>query len=465
MSPISNQVANIVFYSISFGDFSFPLILAWLIAASLFCTFYFKFVNFKAFKHSIALVSGKHSNNDSTGEVSHFKALSTALSGTVGLGNIGGVAVAISLGGPGATFWMILSGLLGMSLKFCECTLGVKYRNINPDGSVSGGAMYYLKKGLSEKGMPVLGKFLAYMFAIFCIFASLGGGNMFQVNQSLDLIIYVSGGQGGFLDSNSWVYGAIFALLLGVVIIGGIKRIAAVTSRLVPSMAIIYIVAALVILIVNIDQIPLAVKSIFVGAFSPEGVTGGFLGVLILGFRRAVFSNEAGIGSAPIAHSAVKTSEPATEGIVSLLEPFIDTVVICTITALVIITTGVFSSGAGIEGARMTSQAFGSVLPWFPYILAVVAILFAFSTAISWSYYGVKAVTFIFGEKKSIELLYKLIFCSFAIVGASLDLTKVIDLSDSSLFLMAIPNLIGVYLLASVVKKEFTKYKERNIIN
>ena len=237
------------------------------------------------------------------------------------MGNIGGVAVAISLGGPGATFWMILSGLLGMSLKFCECTLGVKYRNINPDGSVSGGAMYYLKKGLSEKGMPVLGKFLAYMFAIFCIFASLGGGNMFQVNQSLDLILYVSGGQGGFLDSNSWVYGAIFALLLGVVIIGGIKRIAAVTSRLVPSMAIIYIVAALVILIVNIDQIPLAVKSIFVGAFSPEGVTGGFLGVLILGFRRAVFSNEAGIGSAPIAHSAVKTSEPATEGIVSLLEP------------------------------------------------------------------------------------------------------------------------------------------------
>ena len=251
------------------------------------------------------------------------------------------------------------------------------------------------------------------------------------------------------------------ALLLGVVIIGGIKRIAAVTSKLVPSMAIIYIISALVILIVNIDQIPTAVKSIFVGAFSPEGVTGGFLGVLILGFRRAVFSNEAGIGSAPIAHSAVKTSEPATEGIVSLLEPFIDTVVICTITALVIITTGVFSSGTGIEGARMTSQAFGSVLPWFPYVLAIVAILFAFSTAISWSYYGVKAVTFIFGEKKSIELIYKLIFCSFAIVGASLDLTKVIDLSDSSLFLMAIPNLIGVYILASIVKKEFSDYRQK----
>ena len=461
LEPVSKVVSNIVFYSLPLGSTNVELIVIWLILGGLFCTFYFRFVNFSAFRHSIALVSGKHTSNDSSGEVSHFKALSTALSGTVGLGNIGGVAVAISLGGPGATFWMILSGLLGMSLKFCECTLGVKYRNINPDGSVSGGAMYYLTKGLSEKGMPILGKFLAYMFAIFCVFASLGGGNMFQVNQSLDLIIYVSGGQGGFLDLNSWVYGAIFAFLLGVVIIGGIKRIAAVTSKLVPSMAIIYIISALVILIVNIDQIPTAVKSIFVGAFSPEGVTGGFLGVLILGFRRAVFSNEAGIGSAPIAHSAVKTSEPATEGIVSLLEPFIDTVVICTITALVIITTGVFSSGTGIEGARMTSQAFGSVLPWFPYVLAIVAILFAFSTAISWSYYGVKAVTFIFGEKKSIELIYKLIFCSFAIVGASLDLTKVIDLSDSSLFLMAIPNLIGVYILASIVKKEFSDYRQK----
>ena len=463
LEPVSEIVSGIVFYSLPLGSTNVELIVIWLILGGLFCTFYFRFVNFSAFKHSIDLVRGKFSNSDSSGEVSHFKALSTALSGTVGLGNIGGVAVAISLGGPGATFWMILSGLLGMSLKFCECTLGVKYRNLNPDGSVSGGAMYYLTKGLSEKGMPLLGKFLAYMFAVFCVFASLGGGNMFQVNQSLDLVIYVSGGQGGFLDTNSWFYGLIFAFLLGVVIIGGIKRIAAVTSKLVPSMAAIYLIAAIIILIVNAEYLPAAVKSIFIGAFSPEGVTGGFLGVLILGFRRAVFSNEAGIGSAPIAHSAVKTNEPVTEGIVSLLEPFIDTVVICTITALVIVTTGVFNTGEGIEGARMTSEAFGSVLPWFPYILALVAMLFAFSTAISWSYYGVKAITFIFGERKFVELSYKLIFCFFAIIGASLDLTKVIDLSDSSLFLMAIPNLIGVYLLAGVVKKEFAKYKEKHI--
>lgn len=284
---------------------------------------------------------------------------------------------------------------------------------------------------------------------------------MFQVNQSLDLVVYISGGQGGFLDQNSWVYGLAFAVLIGFVIIGGIKRIAAVTSKLVPSMAIIYILSALVILVVNLEHIPAAVSSIFVGAFSPEGVTGGFMGVLILGFRRAVFSNEAGIGSAPIAHSAVKTDEPSTEGIVSLLEPFIDTVVICTMTALVIIVTGVFSGQEGIEGARLTAEAFGSVLPWFPYVLAFVAVLFAFSTAISWSYYGVKAVTFIFGEVRSAELIYKIVFCIFAVIGSSLDLTKVIDLSDSALFLMAIPNLIGVYLLASVVKKEYTRYQEK----
>lgn len=284
---------------------------------------------------------------------------------------------------------------------------------------------------------------------------------MFQVNQSLDLVVYISGGQGGFLDQNSWVYGLVFAVLIGFVIIGGIKRIAAVTSRLVPSMAIIYILSALIILVVNLEHIPAAVSSIFVGAFSPEGVTGGFMGVLILGFRRAVFSNEAGIGSAPIAHSAVKTDEPSTEGIVSLLEPFIDTVVICTMTALVIIITGVSSGQEGIEGARLTSEAFGSVLPWFPYVLAFVAVLFAFSTAISWSYYGVKAVTFIFGEVRSAELIYKIVFCIFAVIGSSLDLTKVIDLSDSALFLMAIPNLIGVYLLASVVKMEYNRYQEK----
>ena len=458
LEPIASLISGIVFYSLPIGSANVELIVIWLIAGGLFSTFYFKFINFRGFKHSLELVSGKFSKKESKGEVSHFKALATALSGTVGLGNIGGVAVAISLGGPGATFWMILSGLIGMSLKFCECTLGVKYRNINPDGTVSGGPMYYLSKGLQEKGFKSLGSILAYMFAIFCIFASLGGGNMFQVNQSLDLLIYVTGGNESFLDLHSWVYGSIIAILVGLVIIGGIKRIGSVTSKLVPSMAVIYLVSALIIIFSNYNQIPSAISSIFIGAFSPEGVTGGFLGVLILGFRRAVFSNEAGIGSAPIAHSAVKTDDPTTEGLVSLLEPFVDTVIICTLTALVIITSGVYITGQEIEGARMTSQAFGTVLPTFPYLLALVATLFAFSTMISWSYYGVKAVTFIFGESKNIETLYKVIFCLFAIVGSSLDLVKVIDLSDAALFLMAIPNLIGVYILAGIVKKESLNY-------
>ena len=458
LAPISKIISSIVFYSLPLGSANVELIVIWLIAGGIFSTIYFRFINFTGFKHAVELVSGKFSSKDSEGEVSHFRALATALSGTVGLGNIGGVAVAISLGGPGATFWMILSGLIGMSLKFCECTLGVKYRNINPDGSVSGGPMYYLSRGLNEKGLGSLGTILAYMFAVFCIFASLGGGNMFQVNQSLDLLIYVTGGGGSFLDLHSWVYGAVIAFLVGLVIIGGIKRIGSVTSKLVPSMAIIYLVSSLIIIFSNFNQIPSAFSSIIVGAFSPEGVTGGFMGVLILGFRRAVFSNEAGIGSAPIAHSAVKTSNPTTEGLVSLLEPFVDTVVICTLTALVIITTGVYTSGQGIEGARLTSQAFGSVMPSFPYLLALVATLFAFSTMISWSYYGVKAVTFIFGESRNIEVIYKVIFCLFAIIGSSLDLLKVIELSDAALFLMAIPNLIGVYILASVVKKESSNY-------
>ncbi|MDC3320753.1 alanine:cation symporter family protein [Hyphomicrobiales bacterium] len=458
LAPISKLISSIVFYSLPLGTANVELIVIWLIAGGIFSTIYFKFINFTGFRHAIELVSGKFSNKDTEGEVSHFRALATALSGTVGLGNIGGVAVAISLGGPGATFWMILSGLIGMSLKFCECTLGVKYRKINPDGSVSGGPMYYLSKGLKEKGFDSLGIILAYIFAIFCIFASLGGGNMFQVNQSLDLLIYVTGGSGSFLDLHSWVYGSVIAFLVGLVIIGGIKRIGSVTAKLVPSMAIIYLICSLIIIFSNFNQIPSAFSSIILGAFSPEGVTGGFMGVLILGFRRAVFSNEAGIGSAPIAHSAVKTSNPTTEGLVSLLEPFIDTVVICTLTALVIITTGVYTSGQGIEGARLTSQAFGSIMPSFPYLLALVATLFAFSTMISWSYYGVKAVTFIFGESKKIEVVYKVIFCLFAIIGSSLDLLKVIELSDAALFLMAIPNLIGVYMLASVVKKESSNY-------
>jgi AGCS family alanine or glycine:cation symporter len=459
LSPISNLVAGIVFYSVNLGDFSFPLIVVWLIVAALYCTFYFRFINIKGFGTALSFLTSKKNEKDAPGEVSHKQALWTATAATVGLGNIAGVAIAVSLGGPGATFWMILAGFLGMSLKFCECTLGVKYRVINSDGSVSGGPMYYLSRGLKEIGLERLGKILAIMFSICCIGGALGGGNMFQANQSYQQFVGITGGESSFFYKNAWVYGLILAVLLGVVIIGGIKSIAKVTEKLVPFMAAIYIFCALVIIVLNFELIGNAFQLIFVGAFTGEGITGGIIGVLIQGFKRAAFSNEAGLGSAPIAHSAVKTNYPVTEGYVALLEPFIDTVIICTMTALVIIITGMHLNTDGYGGIELTSKAFAKDISWFPYILAVSAILFAFSTMISWSYYGLKSWTYLFGKSKTKENIFKIIFCIFVIIGSSLNLASVVDLSDSMIFLMALFNIVGVYLLISKVKEELNNYK------
>ena len=339
MTPINAVLYNAVFYSVPFFGADLKLVVLWLVAGAVFCTFYFGFVNVRGVAQSFRLLRGDYSDPDDHGEVSHFQALTTALSGTVGVGNIGAVPVLIVLGGPGAVFWMIVAGLLGMSSKFAECTLGVKYRNENPDGSVSGGPMYSLKKGLAELGKPGLGKFLGVFFAITVIFGCLGGGNMFQANQAYVQFVAISGGENSFLADKGWLFGLVFAIVVAVVIIGGIKSIAKVTEKVVPFMAVFYLTGAFVVLFMNAERIPAAVSSIFTSAFSPEGVGGGVIGVLILGFQRAAFSNEAGIGSAAIAHSAVRTNEPVTEGLVSLLEPFIDTVVICTITALVILTT------------------------------------------------------------------------------------------------------------------------------
>ena len=345
-----------------------------------------------------------------------------------------------------------------MSLKFCECTLGVKYRVINEDGTVSGGPMYYLSAGLKEIGLENLGKYLAIFFSICCIGGALGGGNMFQANQSFQQFLYITGGEDSFFSDKAWLYGLIMAVLLGAVIIGGIKSIAKVTEKLVPCMALIYVTAATIIIILNYTLILDALKLIINGAFTGEGVTGGFVGVLIQGFRRAAFSNEAGLGSAPIAHSAVKTNYPVTEGFVSLLEPFIDTVIICTMTALVIIITGMHLDNEGLGGIELTSRAFEKDIIFFPYILAIAAILFAFSTMISWSYYGLKSWTYLFGKNKSNENLFKFIYCLFVIFGSSLSIGAVIDLSDSMIFLMALFNIVGVYLLASKVKKELKSY-------
>jgi len=459
IAPISNVIAGTIFYSIPVAGTAFPLIVGWLVIAATIFTLYFGFVQFRKFGHAISLVKGDYSHPEDAGEVSHFQALATALSGTVGLGNIAGVAVAVSIGGPGATFWMILAGLLGMASKFTECTLGVKYRNEYPDGRVSGGPMYYLSKGLAEQGRPGLGKVLAILFSVCCIGGAIGGGNMFQANQAFQQVVNVTGGENSFLAGSGWLFGLVMAIIVGVVIIGGIKSIAKVTEKIVPLMAIIYVTAGLIIIISNISMVGDAFTQIFVGAFTGAGVAGGFVGALIQGFKRAAFSNEAGIGSAAIAHAAVRTKEPITEGYVALLEPFIDTVVICTMTALVITISGELNSG--LTGVELTSAAFASAFTWFPLILALAVVLFAFSTMLSWSYYGLKGWTYLVGEGKGKEIVFKLFFCLCVIVGASMSLGPVIDFSDSMIFAMAIPNIIGLYFLMSVVRGEVTQYWDK----
>ncbi len=446
-------------------------IVGWLVIAATVFTIYFGFIQFRAFGHAVALVSGKYSDPKDAGEVSHFQALTAALSGTVGLGNIAGVAVAVSIGGAGATFWMILAGLLGMASKFTECTLGVKYRNEYADGTVSGGPMYYIKKGFAERGLP-LGGVLAILFSVFCVLGSLGGGNMFQANQAAAQVDSVFG-------IPTWITGLVLAGVVFAVIVGGIKSIARVTEKVVPFMGVGYVLVGLLILLMNADMILWAFGEIFRGAFTDTGITGGIVGAIIQGFRRAAFSNEAGVGSAAIAHSAVRTKEPITEGFVSLLEPFIDTVVICTMTALVIIITqqllvdadtglyilneaGRITTASGAAGGvPITSAAFGSAFGWAPFVLSIAVILFAFSTMITWAYYGVKAWTYMFGEGQTKELVFKVIFCIFIFIGAVSSLDAVIDFSDAAIFAMALVNIAALYFLMPIVKREMDSYLSR----
>jgi|TARA_B110000977_G_scaffold79162_1_gene106396 AGCS family alanine or glycine:cation symporter len=479
---------DFIFYQIPFSeDVKVYWVLFPLILGALFFTFYFRFINLTGFKTAVNIVRGKYDEldhhesiiaaGDSTpggdnvetiaiegaeGEVSHFQALTAALSATVGLGNIAGVAIAVSIGGAGATFWMIIAGLLGMASKFVECTLGVKYRDIDENGIVYGGPMYYLTKGLKSKGYTGLGKVLAVVFAIFVIGGSFGGGNMFQVNQAFQLVENITGGDTSFLHDRGWLFGVVMAVLVGIVIIGGIKKIAKVTDKIVPFMVLIYVSASLFVLISRYDMIGDAFIQIFNGAFSPMGIAGGAVGVLVQGFKRAAFSNEAGVGSASIAHSAVKTKFAASEGLVALLEPFIDTVVVCTMTALVLIITGnVAAENASLNDAQailLTSGAFESVIWWFPWVLTGAVVLFAFSTMISWSYYGYQGWAYLFGRSKKMEYAYKLIFCLFVVVGSAASLGSVIGFSDAMIFAMMVPNMIGLVLLAPVVKEELTKY-------
>ena len=477
--PVTDFVNSVVFVPVTIAGIEIPFVLPWLIVGATVFTIYMGFINIRGFKHALEVVQGKFDNPDDEGEVSHFQALTAALSGTVGVGNIAGVALAVSLGGPGATFWMIIAGLLGMSSKFVEVSLGLMYREVNEEGSVSGGPMHYLEKGMAEKGgaMAVLGKVLAVIFAIFCIGGSFGGGNMVQINAATSQLIAVTGGTESFFYGNGWIFGVAMAVVIGLVIIGGIKSIAKVTERIVPFMVGIYILGALVVLGYHFTDIPWAFGQIFSGAFSPEALYGGVIGVLIQGFKRAAFSNEAGVGSASIAHSAAKTDEPISEGIVALLEPFIDTVVICTMTALVIVITGYgAAAGGGAEWANaglaagsldpisqidVTSRAFESVISWFPAVLGLAVILFALSTMVSWSYYGLKCWTYLFGQSKLNEAIYKIIFCIFVVIGSAISAQAVFDFGDAMIFAMCFPNVLGLYFLMPNVRRALRDYMAR----
>jgi len=459
-APIASFIGQVVFFKIPIFGAQLPVVVLWLVVGAVFFTFYMGFINLRGFKHAIQLVRGDYADPNSHGEVSHFQALATAVSGTVGIGNIGGVAVAVTVGGPGATFWLIMAGFLGMSTKFVECTLGVKYRKEFDDGHVSGGPMYYLRQGFKDRDMEGFGKFMGTFYAIGIFIGALGIGNMFQSNQAYVQLNNVSGGA---LDGLGWLVGLILAGVVFSVIVGGIKSIARVTEKIVPFMAVFYCLFAIIVILMNVGSLPQAIANIFTGAFTGEGVAGGALGAMIIGFQRAVFSNEAGIGSASIAHSAVKTDEPVTEGIVSLLEPFIDTIVICTITALVIGTAQVADANfAGDSiGVAMTSAAFEREFSWFPIPLAFAALLFAFSTMISWSYYGLKGWTYLFGESERGQTIYKVIFCAFVALGCIVQLGPILDISDALVFLICVPNILGLYFLAPIVKREMNSYFAR----
>ena len=453
-------ISAVFFWDVMFWDpdHALPLVVLWLVLGATYLTFRMGFINFRGFRHAVAVTRGKYSNPSDAGEVSHFQALSAALSATVGLGNIAGVAIAVAIGGPGATFWMILAGLLGMSSKFSEVTLGQKYREFRPDGKVLGGGMQYLGKGLAEIGLPRLGKVLAVLFAILCIGGSFGGGNAFQVNQSLNALAETF----PVLERYPWAYGLGMALLTGVVIIGGIRRIADVADKIVPFMCGLYVLTALFILFDNAGRIPWAFGEILNGAFTPAAGYGGFIGVLVQGFRRAAFSNEAGAGSAAIAHSAARTPYAVREGIVALLEPFIDTVIVCTMTALVIVITGAYNDPAyeairaANNGAALTSRAFGQHITWFPYVLAIAVMLFAYSTMISWSYYGERCWVWLFGDRSS--RIYQALFLVMVFLGSIVTSTNILNFGDLMILGMAFPNLLGVFLLSGKVRKELDDY-------
>jgi AGCS family alanine or glycine:cation symporter len=454
LAPIADWLGKVVFFSVPVAGAQLPLIVVWLIMGGVVCTLAFRFINLRGFRHSARVIRGDYSNRNLPGEASPFQALSTAVSGTVGLGSIGGVAVAVTLGGPGATLWMMLAGFLGMSLKFAEVTLAVKYRRVRADGTVTGGAMYYVPEAMARRGLPRLGKFLA---GFFCVAAIGGSVTIFQVSQAYSQVKEVTGFDQAFL------FGVIVAVWIGIVLFGGMKRIVKWTERLSPFMCLLYIVACLVVLAANYANILPAFATIVREAFAPSAVSGGIIGALIQGFRRAAFANEAGVGSAPMAHATVRTSEPMSQGFAALMEPFLDTIIICLLTALVIVVSGVTLTSDNV-GIALTSDAFATVVPWFPAVLAVVAVLFALSTVLAWGYYGENAWTWLFSETRRSRVAYRLFLCGMLSIAATFPLDQVVNIVDSCSFLMAVPNIIGIYLLLPELRADLAGYWQRVVL-
>ena len=462
--PIAEFISDIVFFKVIFWGYQIPVVILTLVLAAIFFTIYFRFINIRGFGLALRITNGDYTPKKTKGEVSHFQALATAISGTVGIGNIGGIPIAIAMGGPGAVFWMIVAGFLGMSTKFTECALATRFRKTNPDGSVSGGPMYYIRQAFEMKGFNKTGKTLGFVYALGIVLAGLGIGNMFQSNQAYTQFVVMTGGDTSFFVDKAWLFGLIFASFVFAVIVGGIKSIASVADKIVPFMAGFYLLAAVLIISLNYSYIIPSIELIFEKAFNPDAAFGGAIGVMLIGFQRAVFSNEAGLGSAAIAHSAVQTNEPVTEGFVAILGPFIDTIIIQTITALVVITSLLAFpgfTGSELQGIEMTSAAFTTHFAYAPYIISFAGLLFAFSTAIAWSYYGVKGWTYIFGEGKKRVLLFNTIFTLFFALGCVVNLDSIMSISDSLLYLIAIPNIIGMIMLVSYLKKDAKSYMQR----
>lgn len=468
---LADVAGGVVFYSLKFEvadadgpvELKVPLILIWLAAVSIFFTFYLGFMNLRYFKHAFDVLRGKYDEPGAEGEIGNWQALAACLSGTVGLGNIAGVAVAVTVGGPGAVFWMIVMGFIGMSTKFAEVMLGVKYRHHHDPSHpqrLSGGPMYYLRDGFNNRGVKFVGPFLAAFFAVCCIGGAIGGGNMFQANQTFQQLVNVTGGEASWIADKGWLFGLVLAFLVGIVIIGGIKSIANVASVLVPVMGVVYLLAGVVIIALNYRHIPSGAWTIIQDALTLEAGLGGLLGGMLAGIQRATFSNEAGLGSAAIVHSVVKTSQPVGQGILGMLGPFIDTVIICTVTALVIVFSGVYEPGKGMEGIALTSRAMAEHISWMPYVLALTVFLFAYSTIITWFYYALKCLTYLCGERDWLDLSFKLVFCAFTVVGCASSLENVIAFTDAMMLSMAIPNVIGLYFFAPEIKRDLKNYRQ-----